>query len=186
VIFRVGVAPPCVVLDLEGTLGKMFLFVYINLPGYYGCELLPMADVVQCMSRAPMAASSSRDVDSSTEQVRTIANEQSIQELLDVLDDADCRAILDATTDTALSANEVSEACELPLSTTYRKLDLLTSTGLIEERTRIRRSGKHPREYARSVRNVVVSISAHGEIELQVAHCENPERVDSPTSATRE
>lgn len=129
-----------------------------------------------------MATSPARYVDSSTEHVRNVANEQSIQELLDVLDDADCRAILDATSDTSLSANEVSEACELPLSTTYRKLDLLTSAGLLEEQVRIRRSGKHASEYLRSVTDVVVSISIHGEMELQVSHREASGQADSSTS----
>lgn len=127
------------------------------------------------MSQSSMVTSHARFVDSSAEQIHTVANERSIQELLDVLDDADCRAILDATSDTALSANEVSETCELPLSTAYRKLDLLTNTELLDERTRIRRSGKHASEYSRSVSDVVVSISTHGEIELEVSHRETSE-----------
>lgn len=129
-----------------------------------------------------MATSPARYLDSSTEHVRNVANEHSIQELLDVLDDADCRAILDATSDTALSANEVSEACELPLSTTYRKLDLLTSAGLLDEGVRIRQSGKHASEYSRSVTDVVVSISTHGEMELQVSHRDASEQADSSAS----
>lgn len=127
------------------------------------------------MSQSSMVTSHARFVDSSAEQIHTVANERSIQELLDVLDDADCRAILDATSDTALSANEVSETCELPLSTAYRKLDLLTNTELLDERTRIRRSGKHASEYSCSVSDVVVSISTHGEIELEVSHRETSE-----------
>lgn len=127
------------------------------------------------MSQSSMVTSHARFVDSSAEQIHTVVNERSIQELLDVLDDADCRAILDATSDTALSANEVSETCELPLSTAYRKLDLLTNTELLDERTRIRRSGKHASEYSRSVSDVVVSISNHGEIELEVSHRETSE-----------
>lgn len=127
------------------------------------------------MSQSSMVTSHARFVDSSAEQIHAVANERSIQELLDVLDDADCRAILDATSDTALSANEVSETCELPLSTAYRKLDLLTNTELLDERTRIRRSGKHASEYSRSVSDVVVSISTHGEIELEVSHRETSE-----------
>jgi DNA-binding IclR family transcriptional regulator len=35
----------------------------------------------------------------------------------------------------ALSAKEISEACELPLSTTYRKLKQLTDAALLDERT---------------------------------------------------
>lgn len=138
------------------------------------------------MSQSPMASTAGRYKKPSSDQVRRVDAESSMQELLDVLDDAGCRAILDATSDSALSANEVSETCELPLSTAYRKLDLLTDAGLLEERTRIRRSGKHASEYSRSVTDVVVSISPHGEMELQVSHRENSENVEPPVSTTKE
>lgn len=97
------------------------------------------------------------------------AEESEMQDVLDALDDADCRAILDATSETALSASEISETCDVPLSTTYRKLDILTDAGLLEERTRIRRSGKHPSEYARRVEEVVISVGTGREMELQVS-----------------
>ncbi len=107
--------------------------------------------------------------------VRTVSNDESMQELLDLLDDAACRAILDGTGERALAASEVSEACELPLSTTYRKLDLLTEAGLLEERTRIRRSGKHASEYARTISDVVVSMGSDGGTTLKVAYREPAE-----------
>jgi len=91
---------------------------------------------------------------------RTVVEERDVQELLEVLEDADCRAIIGATDRDALSAKEISERCDLPLSSTYRKLDRLTDAGLLEERTRIRRSGKHPSEYVRVVEAVVVSLDA--------------------------
>jgi predicted transcriptional regulator len=87
-----------------------------------------------------------------------IQDEDAVQGLLDALDDADCRTILDVTGEGALTASEVSETCDLPLSTAYRKLELLTEAGLVEERTRIRRSGKHASEYRRVVTDVVVSL----------------------------
>ena len=88
--------------------------------------------------------------------------------LFDVLGDEDCRAILLATGDEALSASELSEACDLPLSTTYRKLDRLTDAGLLSEGIRLRRSGKHTSEYVRSVDDVHVSIDTEGGFALTV------------------
>lgn len=126
-----------------------------------------------------MVASTGRYTDSSSDTIHRIDAEEEIQELLHALDDADCRKILDATSDEILSANEVSEMCSLPLSTTYRKLDMLTDTGLLAERTRIRRSGKHASEYSRLVEDVVISVSTCGEMKLQVSHCENAERIES-------
>ena len=65
-----------------------------------------------------------------------------LQTLLDALDDADARAIIKAIEESA-TANEVSERCDIPLSTTYRKLDVLTEAGLLVEGTEIRSDGHH-------------------------------------------
>lgn len=115
-----------------------------------------------------------------------VEDADAVQEVLDALDDAGCRAILDATSDDALSATELSEACDLPLSTTYRKLDVLAGAGLLEERTRIRRSGKHLSEYARLVEEVVVSIDDGGEMELRISRCDRSDPFSSLASRVAE
>ncbi|WP_254829244.1 winged helix-turn-helix domain-containing protein [Haloglomus salinum] len=85
-----------------------------------------------------------------------------VETVLGALEDPDCRSILEATGDSALTASEVAEACDLPTSTTYRKLDILTEASLVEERVRIRRSGKHASEYVRAVDDVVVTMGPEG------------------------
>jgi DNA-binding transcriptional ArsR family regulator len=120
------------------------------------------------MSRSPTSPSTGGDADLSSKDVRTALDEDAVETLLDAFDDAYCRAIPDATSERALSAREISEACELPLSTTYRKLKQLTDADLLDEGTRICRTGKHASEYRRVVEDVVVSIDAHGELELRV------------------
>ena len=129
-----------------------------------------------------MASATARPSKESANDVQTIVAESAVQQLLDALDDADCRAILDATREEALTAKEVSEAHDLPLSTTYRKLDLLTEAGLLEERTRIRQSGKHASEYARLVDDVVISLGPRGETEVRVSQRESPEQTVSSIS----
>lgn len=106
---------------------------------------------------------------STTEDETTVTAPERTDELLGALRDKDCRAILDATSDEALSASELSEACDLPLSTTYRKLETLTDAGFLEERTRIGTSGKHASEYVCPVEDVVVSISGNEGATLQVS-----------------
>lgn len=91
-----------------------------------------------------------------------------LQSLLDALNDPDCRAILRAVEERSMTANELSNTCELPLSTTYRKIDLLTSAALLEERTRIRSDGKHPHEYSCNFDEVLVNISDEGTFEVDV------------------
>ena len=97
----------------------------------------------------------------------TVVDEETVQSVLDALDDADCRRILAATDGEARSASELAEACDIALSTTYRKLDTLTDLGLLSEQLRVRRSGAHTSEYRRAVDDVTVSVSATG-IELRV------------------
>jgi DNA-binding IclR family transcriptional regulator len=46
-----------------------------------------------------------------------------------------------------MTASELSDAAELPLSTTYRKLDLLSAASLLDERTEIREGGHHTTRY---------------------------------------
>jgi hypothetical protein len=52
-----------------------------------------------------------------------------VDDLLAAIEDAGCRAILDATGDESLCARELSERCDLPLSTTYRKSTVSPASG---------------------------------------------------------
>ncbi|GAB6860130.1 helix-turn-helix domain-containing protein [Haloplanus litoreus] len=105
----------------------------------------------------------------------TISDAEDVQALLDALHDPDCRAVLEATSEESLSASELSETCELPLSTTYRKLDALTTVGLLEERTRLCPDGKHASEYVRCVESVNVDVDEGG-FELTVSRRRRAER----------
>ncbi|MFB6196540.1 MAG: helix-turn-helix domain-containing protein [Haloplanus sp.] len=109
----------------------------------------------------------------------TIRDADEMQAMLDALQDADCRTVLDATSEKPLSASELSEACDLPLSTTYRKLDTLTEVGLLAERTRLCPDGKHASEYIRSAEDVCLSPAADGGFELTVSWRDCADRVSS-------
>lgn len=91
-----------------------------------------------------------------------VDDDEAVNTLLDALNDAQCRRILAATEDEALSASELAETCGLALSTTYRKLDTLTEVGLLSECLRISRSGKHTAEYRRAIDDVTVTVSPEG------------------------
>ncbi|WP_267642853.1 ArsR/SmtB family transcription factor [Haloarchaeobius amylolyticus] len=78
--------------------------------------------------------------------------------LLSALNDADCRAILKAVREEPLSASELSESCDLPLSTTYRKLELMTDGAILREQTRIRADGAHAKEYEPRFENLTLSV----------------------------
>lgn len=121
------------------------------------------------MSKSETRAEVGLAVDPVCERLERVEDERLVQELLDVLQDADCRAILAATSEEALSAKELSEVCRLPLSTTYRKVDLLADLGALAERTRLRASGKHTSEYERLIDSVVVSLDERDRTVLLVS-----------------
>jgi predicted transcriptional regulator len=69
-----------------------------------------------------------------------------LQSVLNALDDTDCRTII-RHLDEPMTATEVSEECDIPMSTTYRKLDLLADASLLSEATEIRSDGHHATQY---------------------------------------
>lgn len=93
--------------------------------------------------------------------LRSSRNEQSstdCEAVLTALEDPDCRELLEATTEEALTAGELTERCDVARSTTYRKLEQLTEAGLLEEQVRISSTGKHASEYRRTFDDVTISI----------------------------
>lgn len=81
-----------------------------------------------------------------------------LQEVLDALDDESARHIVLTLTE-PMTASELSEACDIPLSTTYRKLDLLTDAKLLDERTEVRSDGHHTTRYVVDFETVTVALA---------------------------
>lgn len=90
------------------------------------------------------------------------------QWILKLLADRDCQTILTSIGDETLSVKEISRTCDLPLSTTYRKIDQLTRTDLIEESIRIRRSGKHASEYTTPVNSVDLTVRGDARLRIRL------------------
>lgn len=103
-----------------------------------------------------------------------------LQAVLDALGDPDCRAILQAVGPAALTASECSDACDLPLSTTYRKLELLTATDLVREELRIRRDGKHANQYRRRFEAVTVDLMDDDTFDVSVRRSDAEVRTGGP------
>lgn len=139
--------------------------------------LLAEAVINLFMSPAVSATLKRRSGSADDESIRT---EQDLDELLSVLEDSDCRAVLEATGEEALSAKEIGERCSIPSSTVYRKVDRLTGAGLLEESLRIHRSGKHTNEYSRRVEGVALTIGNAGtELRMETqASSETPQPAD--------
>lgn len=89
------------------------------------------------------------------------------QDVLSALDDPDCRDII-RELNTGRTARELSEACDMPLSTTYRKLELLSDASLVEERTQIRSGGHHTTEYVLDFEAVRIALDEDRRFEVAI------------------
>ncbi|MDY6780151.1 MAG: helix-turn-helix domain-containing protein [Halobacteria archaeon] len=94
-------------------------------------------------------------------------DEPDLQEVLDALNDPDCREILHQA-DEPMTADELSESCDIPQSTLYRKLDLLTDASMLEETVELRSDGRHTSRYRRDVDEIRVSIDDEA-IEVEIS-----------------
>lgn len=69
-----------------------------------------------------------------------------LQDVLDVLDDPDCRSII-RQLEEPMTASELTDACDIPQSTLYRKLNRLSEASLVRELIEIRRHSRHTKRY---------------------------------------
>jgi len=88
------------------------------------------------------------------------------------LADEDGRTIL-RTLEEPMTASQISESCDIPLSTTYRKLELLTDAGLLTESTRIREDGQHTTVYSVAFDSVTVDLDEENAVSVEISE---PER----------
>ncbi|WP_435333858.1 helix-turn-helix domain-containing protein [Haloarchaeobius sp. TZWWS8] len=93
--------------------------------------------------------------------------EPEFQAVLDALDDEDCHAIVEELTE-PMTASELSEACDIPLSTTYRKLELLTESSLVAEETQLRSDGRHTSQYRVDFENVQIMLTDDHTLTLSI------------------
>ena len=87
--------------------------------------------------------------------------------VLDALDDEDCRTIV-SHLEHPMTASEISETTGIPLSTTYRKLDLLADASLVDTRTEIREDGHHTTRYVLDFAAVRIGLADGRELEVAV------------------
>ena len=87
--------------------------------------------------------------------------------VLDALADDAAQAIVSELGE-PMTASELSDACEIPLSTTYRKLELLTDAALLSESTEIRRDGQHTTRYSLAFEEVRVRLTDNRDLSVEI------------------
>lgn len=108
-------------------------------------------------------------VERETMERKTVSPEApALQDVLDALDDPDCRTIL-GLLEEPLTVNELTERCEIPQSTMYRKLDLLSDASLVEEKLEVRPDGRHTRRYAVNFDEVRLSLNEDRSLDVEIS-----------------
>ena len=90
-----------------------------------------------------------------------------LQPVLDALDDPECRRIV-RQLDEPMTASEISSQCDIPTSTTYRKLERLTDASILTEKTAIRNDGHHTSEYTVAFEEVSVFLDDKHRFEVSI------------------
>ena len=90
-----------------------------------------------------------------------------LQALLDALDDPACRTIIQELEE-PMTASELADETDIPLSTLYRKIDLLTDASLLNELTEIREDGHHTSRYRVAVESVSIELDDNREFDVTI------------------
>ncbi|WP_266080295.1 ArsR/SmtB family transcription factor [Haladaptatus caseinilyticus] len=100
--------------------------------------------------------------------VRDLADDApELQEILDALDDPACRRIIMELNDPQ-TARELADETDIPLSTLYRKLDMLSDASLVTELTEIREDGHHTSRYQLAVESVNISLTDDRDFDVSI------------------
>jgi len=89
------------------------------------------------------------------------------EDVLSTLGDEPTRTIIETLSE-PMTANELSEACDIPLSTMYRKLDQLTEASLVTESTEIRQGGQHTTRYELDFTEIVILLTEEHDLEAAI------------------
>jgi DNA-binding transcriptional ArsR family regulator len=90
--------------------------------------------------------------------------------VLDVISDEGSRAILRSLGDD-MTPQDISEDCGIPLSTVYRKLELMAEVSLVTQDVRMEKgkTGGHPETFDTDFESITVELTDEGELRLRVS-----------------
>jgi len=110
------------------------------------------------------------------------ADDAGFEAAFDALSDADCRAIL-TTADEPMTTREIADACDIALSTAYRKVERLSETPLLTEGIRFDRNGDHAAEYTRGTSELCLSFTDAGvTLTVETTETETETETDTPSA----
>lgn len=96
-----------------------------------------------------------------------MSEDPDLETVVGLLDDEYARDILTATSRQPMTANELSDRCDVSLPTVYRRVERLEAAGLLAEQTRPRPDGHHDTLYAATLDRLTVRLR-DGNLELDL------------------
>lgn len=96
-----------------------------------------------------------------------MSTDDSDDELLELLGQERIRQVLAATSREPMSAKELSDECDVALSTIYRRAEEMVDHDLLVERTQVEPDGSHHSVFAANIEHLDVDID-DGAIEVSV------------------
>lgn len=100
-------------------------------------------------------------------------NQPAPDAVFDVLDDETCRTIV-SELDNPMTARQIADEANIPISTTYKKLEKLTNTPLLAETTELHAEGHHRSLYFVNFEQLVVRLDHQREFAVDI----KPKRAD--------
>ncbi|MGQ3414321.1 helix-turn-helix domain-containing protein [Natrinema sp. LN54] len=91
------------------------------------------------------------------------------ERVIAALDDGACREII-AVLEDPMTVDDIAEAADRPLSTTYRKLDCLTEAGLVEEAAGVREGRHQKARYVANLERVSIDLDDANELRAEIDH----------------
>lgn len=92
-----------------------------------------------------------------------------LRDVVGVLDDEACRNII-AVLENPMTVPEIAEAADLPLSSTYRKLDRLTNAQLVTETVGVRQGRHHTARYVVDFDRLSIDLDDDQEFRVEIGH----------------
>lgn len=96
-----------------------------------------------------------------------MTEDSEVQEIAALLEDEYAHAILIQTSTQAMSATELSDACDASVSTIYRRIDRLQEHDLLAEQLNIDRDGHHYNTYTAQLERIEIEL-VDGAFEIEV------------------
>jgi DNA-binding transcriptional ArsR family regulator len=106
---------------------------------------------------------------SSLAEDSSAADADRAEAVLSALNDPNARAVLEETVERPLSAMDIAEACDMPMSTVYRKLEFLTELDLLETYSGVSSAGNRHQLYQLRLDSIELELT-NNQFELRVSH----------------